>query len=63
MGLKQIIEKLEQIKKDIEDAFENELIDFDDLENDISSIIEAVENLKYFEQSSDTITVSVGNFI
>jgi len=61
--LKQIIEKLQQIKKGIEDAFENELIDFDDLGNDISSIIEAIENLKYSEKSSDTITLSVGNYI
>lgn len=63
MKLKEIIEKLQEIKSGIENAFENELIDFDDLENDISSVIEAVRDLEHSEKSLATINLSVGNYI
>jgi hypothetical protein len=62
LDLNEIIEKLQKIKADIEDAFEKELIDFDDIENGISSVIEAIQNQKPPEKFEDKSTLNVGNY-
>lgn len=62
MELKEIIERLQKIRADIEDAFKKELIDFDEMESGISSIIEAIQNQKPPEKFEDKSTLDVGNY-
>lgn len=61
--MKEIIEKLQQIKADIENAFEKELIDFDEIEAGISSIIEAIQDRIPAEKSGDKTALGIGNYI
>lgn len=63
MDLNQITEKLQKIKTDIESAFEKELIDFDEIEAALSSIIEAIQDQDPPEKSGNETALSVGNYI
>jgi prefoldin subunit 5 len=62
LELKEIIERLQKIRADIEGAFKKELIDFDEMESGISSVIEAIQNLNSPEKSGDRITLNPGNY-
>ena len=62
MELKEIIERLQKVKADIGEAFEKELIDFDEIENGISSIIEAIQNQSSPGKFEDKSTLNVGNY-
>jgi len=62
LELNEIIEKLQKIKKDIEDAFEIKLIDFDEIENGLASIIEAIRNQCPREKSGDKVALKPENY-
>ena len=59
----EIKERLEKIKSDIENAFEKELIDFDEIENDLSSVIDALQNNNRTTISEDKIVMNIVNYI
>lgn len=61
--MKEIITKLQRIKEDIENAFEKELIDFDEIEAALSSIIEAIQDQDPPKKSGNETALSVGNYI
>ena len=59
----EIKERLEKIKSDIENAFEKEIIDFDEIENDLSSVIDALQNNNRTTISEDKIVMNIVNYI
>ena len=63
MNLGEIKEKLERIKAAIEDAFEKEVIDFDQIENDISSVIDKLQGYIRPIKPEDRVIVKIGNYI
>ncbi len=63
MKLNEIAERLQKLKYDIENAFEKELIDFDEIEKELSSVIDALRNRDRAALSGDKFTLSVENFI
>lgn len=63
LKLNEIAERLQKLKCDIENAFEKELIDFDEIERELSSVIDALRNLDRAALSGDKFVLSVENFI
>ena|GEM_PF-5658925 len=63
MNQDEIKERLEKIKSDIENAFEKELIDFDEIEHELSSIIDALHTSNLVAISGNKIPQNIGNYI
>jgi len=59
----EIKERLEKIKSDIENAFEKELIDFDEIENELSSVIDALQSYGHSATPEDKIVLNIGYYI
>lgn len=59
----EIKERLEKIKSDIENAFSIELIDFDEIERKLSSVIDAIQDLNRTAISEDKIVLNIVNYI
>ncbi|UCE65307.1 MAG: hypothetical protein JSU85_10575 [Candidatus Zixiibacteriota bacterium] len=63
MNQGEIKERLEKIKSDIENAFSIELIDFDEIERKLSSVIDAIQDLNRTAISEDKIVLNIVNYI
>ncbi|UCC79010.1 MAG: hypothetical protein JSW64_12130 [Candidatus Zixiibacteriota bacterium] len=63
MKLNEIAERLQKVKSDIESAFEKELIDFDEIEKELSSVIGALQNRDRAAPSEDRFALNVENYI
>jgi hypothetical protein len=63
LKLDEIAERLQKLKYDIENAFEKELIDFDEIEKELSSVIDALRKCDRAAPSGDKFALSVENFI
>jgi hypothetical protein len=61
--LNEIAERLQKIKCDIENAFEKELIDFDEIERELSSVIDALQSLNRAAPSGGKFDLKVENYI
>lgn len=63
LKLDEIAERLQKLKCDIENAFEKELIDFDEIERELSSVIDELQNGDRAALSGDKLASNVENFI
>lgn len=63
LKLDEIAERLQKVKCDIENAFEKELIDFDEIERELSSVIDELRNGDRAAISGDKLASNVENFI
>jgi cell fate (sporulation/competence/biofilm development) regulator YlbF (YheA/YmcA/DUF963 family) len=55
--------KLQKIKSDIETAFEKEVIDFDEIENELSSIIDSLKAHVRTATSAGKASIKTENYV
>jgi transcriptional regulator NrdR family protein len=63
LKLDEIAAKLQKIKSNIETAFEKELIDFDEIENELSSIIDSLEARGRTVTSAGKAAIKTENYV
>lgn len=63
MRIDEITEKLKKVKREIENAFEKELIDFDEMESELSAVIDALTASGKTAPSEDRFAPKMENYI
>lgn len=63
MRIEEITEKLIKVKHEIENAFEKELIDFDEIESELSAVIDTLEANGNFAPAKDRMAPKIENYI
>ena len=63
MKIDEITEKLKKLKSEIENAFEKELIDFDEIEKELSSVIDALQEGEIKRTAGDRFVAKTENYI
>jgi hypothetical protein len=63
LKIEEITERLKKVRSEIENAFEKELIDFDEIENELSAVIDALLKGRKTAPAKDRFVPKMENYI